>query len=156
LNDEAKRTPADSAVEFMEIVLPNDANVMGNLLGGKLMHIMDLAAAMAAHRHARIPAVTASVDQLSFLHPSRVGDHVTIKASVNRFFRTSMEIGVKAFAENPWTGDRKHVSSAYFSFVGLDEAGRPAGIPPLHPQTAEEKRRWEEAGERRKRRLANR
>ena len=150
------RTPRDSAVEMREIVLPSDANVLGAVLGGKVMHLMDLAAAMAAHRHARRPAVTAMVDELTFLHPIHIGEHMILRASVNRAFTTSMEVGVKVFAENPWTGEGRHTSSAYFTFVTLGEDGRPALVPAIVPETEEEQRRWREAGARRERRLAHR
>lgn len=150
----ADRSPADSAVEMREIVLPNDANLLATLLGGRLMHWMDLAAAMAAHRHARRPAVTAAVDQLLFHHGARVGDHIIIRACVNRVFRTSMEVGVKVFAEDLRSGSMKHTSSAYFTFVTVGDDMKPVQGPPVVPQTAEEKRRFREAGERRERRLA--
>lgn len=148
------RAPSDSAVAMREIVLPNDANVLNTLLGGRLMHWMDLAAAMAAHRHARRPAVTASVDHLSFHHGARVGDHIIIRASVNRVFRTSMEVGVKVLAEDLRSGTMKHTSSAYFTFVTLDDGGKPVEGPPVTPETPDEKRRFRQAGERRERRLA--
>lgn len=148
------RAPSHSAVEMREIVLPNDANVVNTLLGGRLMHWMDLAAAMAAHRHARRPAVTAAVDQLLFHHGARVGDHIIIRASVNRVFRTSMEVGVKVFAENLRSGTLTHTSSAYFTFVTMDDDMKPVEGPPVAPETAEEQRRFREAGERRARRLA--
>ncbi len=143
-------------VEMTEIVLPNDANVLGNILGGKVMHLIDIACAIAAHRHCRRPVVTASMDYLDFKHPIKVGELIIVKASVNRVFRTSMECGAKVFSENLNTGERKHTSTAYLTFVALDETRRPVEIPPVYPETDEEKRRYKEAGERREHRIQQR
>jgi acyl-CoA hydrolase len=142
-----------SQVEMTEIVLPNDANVLGTLHGGKLMLWLDVAASIAASRHCNRVAVTASVDELNFLHPIRVGEVVILRASVNRTFRTSMEVGVKVFAENLLSGELKHANSAYLTFVAIDETGKPVVCPAIVPQTAEEVRRYEEALVRRQRRL---
>ena len=146
----------DSASEYSELALPNDANGLGNLLGGRVMHLVDLAAAMAAMRHARRPVVTASVDHLTFLHPVHIGQLVILKSSVNRVFRSSMEVGVKVFAEDLMTGEVRHTTSAYLTFVALDERGRPAEVAPVAPETEEEKRRFEGAARRRQYRLAMR
>ena len=146
----------ESVSEYAELALPNDANALGNMLGGRVMHLVDLAAAMAAMRHARRPVVTASVDHLTFLHPVHIGQLVTLKSSVNRVFRTSMEIGVKVFAEDLMTGEIRHTTSAYLTFVALDEAGHPAEVAPVAPETAEEKRRFDGAARRREHRLAMR
>ena len=143
----------ESVAEYVELALPNDANALGTLLGGKVMHLVDLAGAMAAMRHARRPVVTASIDSVIFLYPIRIGQFVICKASVNRVFHTSMEVGVKVFAEDPLTGEVLHTSSAYLTFVALDEHGKPVPIPPVIPETEEEKRRYREAGERRRQRL---
>src|SRR5437899_9638542 len=143
------RTVAESQSEMAEVVLPNDANPLGNLLGGRLLHFCDLAAAMAAHRHSRSYVVTASMDHIDFLHPVKVGDLLILKSSVNRAFRTSMESGVKAYVENYMTGERRHVSSAYLTFVAVDRQGHRLAVPPLVPETAEEKERYEDAGRRR-------
>lgn len=143
----------ESMSEYVELALPNDANALGTLLGGKVMHLVDLAGAMAAMRHARRPVVTASVDSMTFLHPIKIGQLVICKASVNRVFRTSMEVGVKVFAEDLLTGDRTHTCSAYLTFVALDEFGHPVEVPPVIPETEEEMRRYREAGERRQKRL---
>jgi acyl-CoA hydrolase len=149
------RPVRDSQSEMAEIVLPNDSNVLGALLGGRLMHWIDLAAAMAAHRHSRNYVVTASIDHLDFKVPVHVGDLVILRSSVNRVYRTSMEVGVKVFSENALTGERKHTTTAYLTFVALDSVTRtPKTAAPLIIKTAEEKRRWREAGERRKARLA--
>lgn len=139
--------------EYTEFTLPNDANSLGTLFGGKLMQLVDLAAALAAARHARNPVVTASVDQLTFLRPVRIGEVVTLQASVNRVFRTSMEVGVKVWAEDLRSGSRRHVSSAYLTFVSFNPDGSRSVLPPVIPETDEEKRRFDKAGERREHRL---
>jgi acyl-CoA hydrolase len=144
----------ESASEYAEFALPNDANGLGNLLGGKVMHLVDLAGAMAAIRHARRPVVTASVDSLNFLHPVRIGQLLILRSQVNRVFRTSMEVGVKVFAENLLTGDRVHTCSAYLTFVALDAEGKAMAVAPVIPETDEEHRRYREAAERREYRLA--
>ncbi len=148
------RTVAESQSEMAEVILPNDANPLGNLLGGRLLHFIDLAGAMAAHRHSRAYVVTASMDHIDFLHPVKVGDLLILKSSVNRAFRTSMESGVKAYVENYMTGERKHVSSAYLTFVAVDRAGNRLPVPPLLPETEEEKERYEGALRRRQAREA--
>src|SRR5271157_2050934 len=144
----------ESVSEYSEVALPNDANGLGNVLGGKVMHLVDLAAAMAALRHARKPVVTASVDSLNFIHPVRIGQLIVLRSSVNRAFRTSMEIGVHVETENLLTGEKLHTCSAYLTFVALDENKRPTAVPPVIPETEEEKRRYHEAGQRREYRLA--
>jgi acyl-CoA hydrolase len=144
----------ESISEYSELALPNDANGLGNVLGGKVMHLVDLAAAMAAMRHARRPVVTASVDSLNFLHPVRIGQLLVLRSSVNRVFRTSMEVGVHVETETLMTGERLHTCSAYLTFVALNEFGKSAPVPPVIPETDTEKRRYREAGERREYRLA--
>ena len=143
----------ESVSEYSEFALPNDANGLGNVLGGKVMHLVDLAAAMAAMRHARRPVVTASVDSLHFLHPVHIGQLILLHSSVNRVFRTSMEVGVKVLVEDLMTGERRHTCSAYLTFVALDEKRNPMEIPPAIPESADETRRYEEAGRRRDYRL---
>src|SRR5438477_9763361 len=118
------RPVRESKSEMTEIVLPNDANPLGALLGGRLMHWIDLAGAMAAHRHSRQYVVTASIDHLDFLVPVRVGDLVILRSSVNRVFRSSMEVGVKVWVENYLVDSCEHVSSAYLTFVAIDAGGR--------------------------------
>ncbi len=146
-----------SYVEMTEIVMPNDANPLGNCMGGRVMHWIDVAAAIAAGRHARGPVVTASVDQLDFLHPVKVGSVIVLKAAVNYAHRTSMECGVKVWTEDRTTRRLYHVASAYLTFVALDrETGRPRPIPEIAPETEEEVRRFEEAKRRRAARLAHR
>ncbi|HLK50522.1 MAG TPA: acyl-CoA thioesterase [Bryobacteraceae bacterium] len=146
----------DSISEYSELALPNDANGLGNVLGGKVMHLVDLAGAMAAIRHARRPVVTLSVDRLQFLHPVHIGELIVLRSSVNRVFRSSMEVGVKVMTENLLTGEQRHTCSAYLTFVALDERRRPTPIAPVIPETKDEKRRYEEAGERREYRLTTR
>ena len=145
-----------SLTDMSQVVLPNDANPLGTALGGVIMHWVDLAGAVAAHRHTGSYVVTASVDHMDFLCPIRVGEVVILKASVNRTYRTSLEVGVKIFRENPFTGGREHASSAYLTFVAVDPQGKPHTIPPVIPQTADEKRRYREAGRRRKHRIEQR
>lgn len=144
---------SSSTAEMSEIVLPNDANVLGNILGGKVMHLIDIAAAVAASRHCHRAVVTASVDSLEFHYPVKVGELIIVKASLNRAFRTSMEIGVKVWSEDLYTGEHKHTSSAYLTFVALNEQGKPVAVPEYVPTTEAEKRRWQEAGVRRATRL---
>ena len=146
----------ESASEYLELALPNDANGLGNVLGGKVMHLVDLAAAMAGMRHARKPIVTASVDSLHFLHPVHIGELIMLRSSVNRVFRSSMEIGVKVMTEKLLTGERLHTCSAYLTFVAIDAAGRAMAIPPAIPETEDEIRRYRQAGERREYRLTMR
>lgn len=144
----------ESVSEYSELALPNDANGLGNLLGGKIMHLVDLAGAIAAMKHCRHPVVTASVDHMDFIHPVKINQLVRLRASVNRAFRTSMEVGVKVWVEDLIGGGEQHVSSAFLTFVAVDAAGRGVRVPPVIPETEEEKRRYEEAGERREYRLS--
>jgi acyl-CoA hydrolase len=142
-----------SASEFAEIALPIYANPLGNLLGGRIMHLVDLAAATAAMRHARRPVVTASVDYMSFLHPIRIGQLVVLRSMVNRAFRTSMEVGVKVWVEDLTSGEIHHTHSSYLTFVALDGNGAPVAVPAAIPGDGAEQRRWHEAGLRREQRL---
>jgi acyl-CoA hydrolase len=148
------RRVSDSASEYSELALPNDANGLGNLLGGKIMHLVDLAGAIAATKHCRNVVVTAAVDHMDFIHPVRLGQWVRLRSSVNRAFRTSMEVGVKVWVEDLIRGGQQHVSSAYLTFVAIDAEGHGVPVPPLIPETEEEKRRYEEAGARREYRLS--
>jgi len=152
-NNDTTDFQAAPTAETTEIVLPNDANILGNILGGKVMHLIDITAAIAAARHCRKPLVTVSVDYLEFRHPVKVGDLIIIKAALNRAFHTSMEIGAKVWSENLLSGERKHTSSAYLTFVALDEQGQPVAVPTYTPVTVQEKRRWREAELRRANRL---
>jgi len=148
------RTVRESQSEYSEICLPNDTNALGTMLGGHVMHLVDLCGAIAAMRHARSTVVTASVDQMTFLHPVRLGELVRLRSQVNRVFRTSMEVGVKVWVENLQGGDIRHTSSAYLTFVALDPAGNRIVLPQIVPETDEEKRRFDQAAERRAYRLA--
>lgn len=146
------RTVASTQSEMNEIVLPNDTNLLGHLLGGRLMHFIDMTGALAAYRHARTNVVTAAMDHIDFVRPVCLGDVVTLKASVNRAFRSSMEVGVKAWAEHTRTGAVEHVASAYLVFVAIDPEGHPVRIPELMPETAEQQRRFADALRRREHR----
>jgi len=150
------RPVRDSNSDYSELALPNDANVLGNLLGGKIMHLVDLAGAIAAMKHARNVVVTASIDHMNFIHPVRIGQLVRLKSSVNRAFKTSMEVGVKVYVEDLITGAERHVSSAYLTFVALGIDGKRVEVPQAVPESADEKRRYEEAGSRREYRLSER
>jgi acyl-CoA hydrolase len=143
------RPVRDSQSEMAEIVLPNDANPLGALLGGRLMHWIDLAGAMAAHRHSRSYAVTASVDHIDFLVPVKVGDLVILRSSVNRVFQTSMETGVKVFVENYISDTAQHVASAYLTFVAVDAAGNHVKVAAVIPESEDQQRRYNDAGRRR-------
>lgn len=153
---QAQKNVKVSQVEMTELVLPNDTNQLGNLLGGRLMHWVDIAAALAACRHAARICVTASVDEMSFLMPVKLGHVVHLFASVNRAFRSSMEVGVHVEVEDYRTGDSRHVNTAYLTFVALDEFGHTVNVPELIPETEEEKRRFEAALIRRDARLERR
>ena len=139
-----------------QLVLPNDTNQLGNLLGGRLMEWMDIAAAICAQRHCNRICVTAAVDELVFHQPIRIGEVVTLQASVNRAFATSMEVGVNVTAENQLTGRLKTANTAYLTFVAVDDRRQPVKVPPIVPQTPEEKRRYTEALNRRNERLKRR
>jgi acyl-CoA hydrolase len=146
-----------SASEMAEVVLPAQTNALGKLLGGHVMHLVDIVAAMAASRHANSYMVTASVDYIDFRNPVNLGEIVLLKSHVNRVFTTSLEIGVEVFSEDILTGERKHTTSAFVTFVAIDEHTRkPKAVPPLIVKTAEERRRWREAEKRREIRLAHR
>ena len=153
--DQQKRVK-DSQVEMTELVLPNDTNQLGNLLGGRLMHWIDIAAALASMRHAGKVCVTAAVDNMSFHAPIKLGSVVILKASVNRAFNTSMEVGVRVEVENPRDGTSFHANTAYLTFVGIDQNNKPIPAPPIVPESQEELRRFESAGVRRQTRLEER
>jgi len=138
---------------MVELVLPNDANTMGNVLGGRVLHWIDLAAAIVAHRHCRCEAVTASMDEVSFLAPIRVGMMAVIGARMTWVGRTSMEIRVEVQSEDLMSGERRQTSTAYLTFVAVDAKGRPAVVPPLLLETEDEKREAKAADARRAARL---
>jgi acyl-CoA hydrolase len=143
------RRPFDSRSEMTELILPNDTNTLGNLLGGRLMHYIDLVGAMAAYRHARAHVVTASMDHIDFIAPVHVGDLLILKSTLNRAFRTSMEVGVKVWVEHTIDGTMRHVASAYLTFVAVDPQGERVLVPPLTPETPDDQRRFDDAGRRR-------
>ena len=144
-----------SRSEMTEIVLPAMTNPLGKLLGGQVMHLVDMAAALAAHRHSNSYVVTASVDYIDFRNPVNLGEIVMLQSQVNRVFHTSVEVGVEVYSENVLTGERKHTTTAYVTFVAIDQhTKKPKIIPPLILKTVEERRRFREAAERRKTRLA--
>ena len=148
------RTVASTQSEMTEIILPNDTNTLGTLLGGRLMHFIDLTGAMAAYRHSRTNVVTAAMDHIDFIRPARLGDLITLKSSVNRAFSTSVEVGVKVWAENTRTGEVAHVASAYLVFVAIDNEGCRQRVPEVLPETPAELRRYEGALRRRESRMA--
>jgi acyl-CoA hydrolase len=152
----APKPAAASRVEMTQLVMPSDANVLGSAFGGKVIQWTDLAAAVAAQRHARMPVVTVSIDQLSFLAPVRIGHVALLRAQVNAVFGSSMEIGVEVLTEDPLSGERRRCCDAFLTFVALGEDGRPAPAPPLLTDTEEERRREREAHARRASRLAKR
>ncbi len=154
--DKPKKTVKCSQIQMTELVLPHHTNQLGNLLGGQLMHWLDICAALAASKHSNHICVTASVDKIDFRHPIKLGEVVYLYASVNRAFNTSLEVGVKVYSESHLKGNRKHTNSAYFTFVALDGKGKPVKIPEIIPETEDEKRRYKEALERRRKRLASR
>jgi acyl-CoA hydrolase len=143
----------ESQVDVNHIVLPNEGSARGYVLGGVVMHMVDMTAAIAAHRHSRRLVVTASMDKIDFHHPIKVGHLMILKASVNFVSRTSMEIGVKVFSENILTGEQQHTSTAYLTFVALDDNGKPTPVADLILETDNDKRRFSEAQERRRKRL---
>lgn len=150
------KQPSDSTVEMREIVFPNDANPRCTIFGGRVMQLMDTACAMAAQRHCRKAVVTAAMDHVEFLSGIPIGHQIILLASVNAVGKTSLEVGVKVLSEDPLTGEQLHTSSAYLTFACLDEDGKPTGVPPLAPQSDDEKRREREGRERMASRRARR
>lgn len=147
---------SESVITMTELVLPNHTNQLGKLLGGHLMYWIDICAALCASKHNHTVCVTASVDKIDFRHPINLGNAVTLVASVNRVFNTSMEIGVKVYAESFKEGLKVHTNTAYLTFVRLDIKGKPVKAIEAVPETEEEKRRYDEALQRRENRLKNR
>lgn len=153
--DKAKKI-SDSQIIMTELVLPNHTNQLGNLFGGQLMQWIDICAALSAAKHTNRICVTASVDRVDFHHPIKLGDAVTLIASVNRVFNTSMEVGVKVFAQNFRSGAKVHTNTAYLTYVSVDGSGRPVPANQAIPETDDEKRRYDEALKRRENRLKDR
>jgi acyl-CoA hydrolase len=147
------KRPSESATEMVQVVLPNDANPLGFILGGTVMHLIDIAGAIACHRHTRSLLVTAAVDGLQFLHPIKVGDLIILKARVTAVWSTSLEVEVEVFSEETLTGVRRMTSRAFLTFVATDREGRRMPIPGLILETPEEQQRAAEADVRRAARL---
>ena len=143
------KTPSDSVCINTEIVLPNDTNTLGNLMGGKLLHWMDICAAIAAHRHCARVVVTASVNNVAFNQPIRLGEIVTLQAKVSRAFSSSMEVFIDVWVENNSTGEKRKCNEAIYTFVAVDQIGTPINVPELKPESEEEKSRYEGALRRR-------
>jgi acyl-CoA hydrolase len=154
--DLTPKRAADSATEMVQVVLPNDANPLGFILGGTVMHLIDIAGAIACHRHSRTLLVTAAVDDLQFLHSIKVGDLIILKSRVTCAFTTSLEVQVDVFSEEILTGARQLTSTAFLTFVAIDRAGAKVRVPPLLAETEEERRVGEEARSRREMRLKKR
>jgi acyl-CoA hydrolase len=151
----AKRAD-ESATEMVQVVLPNDANPLGFILGGTVMHLIDIAGAIACHRHTRSLLVTAAVDGLEFLHPIKVGDLIILRSRVTCTFTTSLEVEVEVFSEETLTGRRQMTSRAYLTFVAIDRDGRKQPVPPLLIDADEDRRRCDDAHRRRAERLRRR
>jgi acyl-CoA hydrolase len=147
------KSPSESYTEMVQVVLPDDANPLGFILGGKVMHLIDIAGAIACHRHTRSLLVTAAVDGLQFLHSIKVGDLIILKARVTAVFRTSLEVEVEVFSEETLTGDRQMTSRAYLTFVAIDNRGGRVPVPPLRLETEEERQKARDADIRRAARL---
>jgi len=152
----AVKTVKESQHETSELMMPQNANNLGNVFGGVILGMMDKCAAIAAFRHSRANVVTASIDRVDFREPIHLGDLVVMKASVNFAGRSSMEVGVRVEAEELLTGKRRHTNSCYLTFVAIDPAGTPIEVPEIKPETADEKRRYLAAQDRRRRRLEER
>lgn len=149
---EGVKKPAESKVQMTEIVLPNDANVMGNMLGGRVMHFIDMAGSLAANRHCRMRCVTAAMERLDFLSPVHIGEAVVFDAQVIYAGRTSIDVRVQVSSEDLLTGKRRPTSTAFLTFVAIDEAGKPSSVPGLEPETVEEKQLYATAQARRDKR----
>ncbi|MCZ8021745.1 MAG: acyl-CoA thioesterase [Cyclobacteriaceae bacterium] len=148
-----KKTPSESFISMTELVLPNDTNTLNNLMGGRLMHWMDIVSAIAAQKHSNRIVVTASVDNISFKHPIQLGNVVTLKAKVTRAFNSSMEVRIDVDAEDIPASRKVESNSAYFTFVAVDQTGRPIDVPEVEPETEEEKEFYNGALRRRQLRL---
>lgn len=148
-----KKFPRESFVSMTELVLPNDTNTLNNLMGGRLMHWMDIVSAIAAQKHSNRIVVTASVDNISFKHPILLGNVVTLKAKVTRAFNSSMEVRIDVDAEDIPSGKKMESNSAFFTFVAVDQSGRPIDVPEIEPETGEDKEFYNGALRRRQLRL---
>ena len=150
------RHPRESETMIAELMMPQHANIMGNVFGGVILALVDRVAAVAAIRHARRQSVTVSVDKVDFREPIKVGELVTAMARVNFTGRSSMEVGVKVIAENVLSGERRHTNSCYLTYVALNDKGEPVEVPPIVPETPDEKRRYDRAAKRRAERVMHR
>src|SRR6187200_2319228 len=150
------KSPTESETEMVQVVLPNDANPLGFILGGTVMHLIDIAGAIAAHRHTRSEMVTAAVDSLQFLYPIRVGDLIVLQARVTATFTTSLETEVQVYSEATLTGERRLTSHAYLTFATIERNGVRAQVPPLAVESDEDRARMAAAAERRRERLLRR
>ncbi len=148
-----RKTVSQSYCEVNEIVLPNHTNSLGNMMGGRLLYLMDICAAISAQRHTNRVCVTAAVDSVKFQSPIKEGEIVVIKGQVNRTFRTSMEVELNVWAENPIAQTCRKCNQAFFTFVAVDEQDKPVEAPPIHPETDEEEERYIQAAKRRELRL---
>jgi acyl-CoA hydrolase len=148
-----KKFPRESFVSMTELVLPNDTNTLNNLMGGRLMHWMDIVSAIAAQKHSNRTVVTASVDNISFKHPIQLGNVVTLRARVTRAFNSSMEVRIDVEAEDIPSGKKTVSNSAYFTFVAVDQSGRPIDVPEIEPETEEDREYYNGALRRRQLRL---
>jgi acyl-CoA hydrolase len=150
------RHPGDSETVMSELMMPQHANIMGNVFGGVILSLVDRVAAVCAIRHARRQCVTVSVDKVDFREPIHVGELITAYARVNFAGHTSMEVGVRIVAENVLSGEKRHTNACYVTYVALDDNGQPAAVPPIEPQSADDKRRFDRASKRRASRLMER
>lgn len=154
--DQLSKPPSASRVEMTELILPGDANTLGNAFGGKIMQWIDVAAGVASRRHCGGVAVTASMDSMQFVRPIRLGDVVVLRAMVNRAWRTSMEVGVRVECESAGEEEARHAASAYLTFVAMDGEGKPRPVFPLRPETEQQHCRYAQAQQRREHRIRNR
>lgn len=148
-----EKTPEKSFAQMTELVLPNDTNTLGNLMGGRLLHWMDIVSAISAAKHCNRVVVTASVDFVDFKSPIGLGEIVLLEAKVTRAFNTSMEVRIEVWAENMQSGDKRYCNSAYYTFVAVDQSGRPIPVHKIHPQSEDENEMYEGAIRRRELRL---
>jgi len=151
---ESVKTVNASRVRMVELVMPNDTNPLGNLMGGRLLHWMDMCSAIAAQRHCNRSVVTVSVDSVQFRESIKLGEVVVIEGEVTRAFRTSMEVAMEVYAENLRTGSRRLCTTSYYTFVAVDSDGKPIPVQPIHTETDAEKDRYEGAERRRAMRLS--
>ena len=147
------KSPTQSQCRTTELVLPNDTNILGNLMGGRLLHLMDICAAIAAQRHSNCTVVTASVDNVDFQSAIKLGEVVILESVVNRSFTTSMETEINVWAEDTTTAERRTCNRAFYTFVAVDQNGSPIPVPPIEPETDEQRDRFEAAAHRRELRL---